>query len=62
MNFSTIKQIIYHSHSQILYILNLLSDIETVCLQINTVKYDANWEIMNTYENLQIVRSEFDLN
>jgi hypothetical protein len=23
------------------------------------VKYDANWEIKNTYENLQIVRSLF---
>ncbi len=23
------------------------------------VKYDANWEIMNTYENLQIVQSQF---
>ncbi len=22
-------------------------------------KYDANWEIMNTYENLQIVQSQF---
>ncbi len=28
-------------------------------LQINTVKYDADWEIMNIYENLQIVRSQF---
>ncbi len=27
--------------------------------QINTVKYDDNQEIMNTYENLQIVWSEF---
>jgi hypothetical protein len=24
----------------------------------NTVKYDANWEITNTYENLQIVWSQ----
>ncbi len=23
------------------------------------VKYDANWEVMNTYENLQIVWSKF---
>ncbi len=23
------------------------------------VKYDANWEITNTYDNLQIVRSQF---
>ncbi len=53
MNFSTNKWIVYYSHGQILLILNLLSDIETVCLQINMVKYDANWEIMNTYENLQ---------
>ncbi len=30
-----------------------------MCLQINTVKYDANWEIMNIYENLQIVWSKF---
>ncbi len=28
-------------------------------LQINMVKYDADWEIMNIYENLQIVRSQF---
>ena len=28
-------------------------------LQINTVKYDAKWEITNTYENLQIVWSQF---
>ncbi len=28
-------------------------------LQINMVKYDADREIKNTYENLQIVRSEF---
>ncbi len=26
------------------------------------VKYDANWEIMNTYENLQIVWSQFFTN
>jgi hypothetical protein len=30
-----------------------------VCLQINTVKYDANQEITNIYENLQIVWSKF---
>ncbi len=36
-----------------------MSDIETMYLQINTVKYDANWEIMNTYDNLQIVWSQF---
>ncbi len=28
-------------------------------LQINMLKYDAEWEIMNTYENLQIVLSQF---
>ena len=28
-------------------------------LQINMVKYDADWEIMNIYENLQIVWSQF---
>jgi hypothetical protein len=28
-------------------------------LQINTVKYDADQEIMNTYENLQIIWSQF---
>ncbi len=28
-------------------------------LQINTVKYDTDWEITNTYENLQIVWSQF---
>ncbi len=27
--------------------------------QTNTVKYDADHEIMNIYENLQIVRSQF---
>ncbi len=26
------------------------------------VKYDADWEIMNTYENLQIVWSQFFTN
>ncbi len=30
-----------------------------MCLQINKVKYDANWEITNIYENLQIVWSQF---
>jgi hypothetical protein len=30
-----------------------------VYLQINMVKYDADWEIMNICENLQIVQSEF---
>ncbi len=30
-----------------------------VYLQINTVKYDADWEIMNIYENLQIAWSQF---
>ncbi len=30
-----------------------------IYLQINTVKYDADWEIMNTYENLQIVWLQF---
>jgi hypothetical protein len=28
-------------------------------LQINKVKYDADWEIKNIYENLQIVWSQF---
>jgi hypothetical protein len=28
-------------------------------LQINTVKYNADQEIMNTYKNLQIVQSQF---
>jgi hypothetical protein len=28
-------------------------------LQINTVKYNADQEIMNAYENLQIVWSQF---
>ncbi len=28
-------------------------------LQINTIKYDTDLEITNTYENLQIVRSQF---
>jgi hypothetical protein len=28
-------------------------------LQINTIKYDTDWEITNTYENLQIVWSQF---
>jgi hypothetical protein len=27
-------------------------------MQINIVKYDADWEIMNAYENLQIVWSQ----
>jgi hypothetical protein len=30
-----------------------------VYLQINTIKYDADQEITNTYENLQIVQSQF---
>ncbi len=28
-------------------------------LQINTVKYDADQEITNVYENLQIIQSQF---
>ncbi len=28
-------------------------------LQVNMVKYDADQEITNTYENLQIVQSQF---
>jgi hypothetical protein len=36
-----------------------MSDPQTVYLQINTVKYDADQEIMNIYENLQIVCSQF---
>jgi hypothetical protein len=35
--------------------MNLLSGIKTINLQINMVKYDAEREIMNTYENLQKV-------
>jgi hypothetical protein len=49
---------VYHSHSQIWQIIKLLSDIQTLCLQISSIKYDANQEIGNTYENLQIVRSQ----
>jgi hypothetical protein len=30
-----------------------------VYLQVNMVKYDADQEITNTYENLQIVQSQF---
>jgi len=30
-----------------------------VYLHINMVKYNANWEIMNTYKNLQTVWSQF---
>ncbi len=30
-------------------------------LQINTVKYNADWEIMSIYENLQTVWSQFSL-
>jgi hypothetical protein len=30
-----------------------------VFLQINMVKYDVDQEIMNIYENLQIVKSHF---
>jgi hypothetical protein len=33
-----------------------------VYLQINTVKYDADQEILNIYENLQIVSSQFFTN
>ncbi len=36
-----------------------MSDILTVCLQINMVKYNDNQEITNTYEKLQIVESQF---
>jgi hypothetical protein len=36
-----------------------LSDHETVFVQINTVKYDTDWEMTNTYEKLQIVWSQF---
>jgi hypothetical protein len=35
--------------------MKLLSDHQTVFLQINTVKFDVDREITNTYENLQIV-------
>jgi len=42
-----------------LVILNLLSDHQTVFLQINTVKYNVDREITNIYDNLQIVRSHF---
>ena len=27
-------------------------------MQINTVKYDGNWEIMNIYENLLVYNSK----
>jgi hypothetical protein len=30
-----------------------------VYLQINMVKYNTDWEIMNTYKNLQIVLTQF---
>jgi hypothetical protein len=33
--------------------------ITTVYLQINMVKYNADQEITNTHENLQIVQSQF---
>jgi hypothetical protein len=46
-------------HNQILKILNLLSNIWTVYLWINTVKYNGDWEITITYENLHIVQSQF---
>ncbi len=42
--------------------MNLLRDQKTVYLQINTVKYNADQKIMNTYENLQIVQSQFFTN
>ncbi len=31
-------------------------------LQINTVKYDTDWDITNTYKNLQIVPIQFFTN
>ena len=36
-----------------------MSDHLTVYLQINMVKYDADWENTDTCENLQIVQSQF---
>jgi hypothetical protein len=36
-----------------------LSNIWTLYLGINTVKYNAAWEIMITYDNLQIVWLQF---
>jgi hypothetical protein len=42
--------------------MNLLSDHKTVYLQINMVKYESDREITNTYENLQIVWSQFFTN
>ncbi len=36
-----------------------MSENQTVFLQINTVKYDVDREIMNIYDNLQIVQSHF---
>ncbi len=36
-----------------------MSDISRLCLQINTMKFNANWEITNTYENFQTVWSQF---
>jgi hypothetical protein len=39
--------------------MNLLSDHYRVFLQINTVKYNTDREIMNIYKNLQIVQTHF---
>ncbi len=50
--------IVYHSHSHFINP-EPVQCIETIYLQINMVKYDADWEIMNTYKNLQIVWSQF---
>ena len=36
-----------------------MSDHQTMFLQLNTVKYDADQEITNTYKNLQKVWSQF---
>ncbi len=46
-----IKPIVYHFHSQILQILNLLSKIWIIYLWINMVKFDVDWEITKTYKN-----------
>ncbi len=42
--------------------MSLLSDHWIVYLQLNTVKYDADREFKNAFENLQIVQSQFFTN
>ncbi len=36
-----------------------MCDIKLIYLQIDAVKYDADQEVTNNYENLQIVQSQF---